>query len=173
MNDEWYSLDPGGEMTQYGLTIPPAQYISPQIYNWPAEAFIEPSPVEKSWLSPILDPFDKFGQNLWTAGTRSIEQVSENLPDLLWGWGLRELGGVINRPKESVVREGSGVSVIYTDAPHAGGEPAQPAPSIIPGQWPIMPTWMAPAAGVPQAKVPTALLLVGAGLVVAYVLLKR
>lgn len=163
MNDDWYGMDwdPIGEMST-GVTLSAAELISPQISNWPATAFMEPDLIEPDWLGPIRQPFDKFGQDLWTAGKQTFEQVGEKLPDLLWGWGLRELG---YQPR--TVDEGAGVRVTYSQAPHAGGEPAQPYSSIIPGMWPSMPVGVAP---VQQAKLPSSILLIGAGLVILYII---
>jgi len=175
MNDIWDSLDPGGEMTAYdtGLTLSPAQLMGPMGGNFPAEAFLVPEPIEKSWLGSIWEPFGTFGQDLWQVGKTTTEQVAERIPDLLFGWGLRQLGAF---PEQREVSEGAGVTVIHTQAPHAGGEPAQPGVSIIPGQWPTIPSGLVSARMrevAQKAQIPVGVMLAGAGILVLYFVTKR
>lgn len=121
--------------------------------HFPAEAYTP----EPSWLEKVWKPWDNFGHNLWETGVESTKYVSEKLPELLWETGLREIGLL---PKQSVVDEGAGVTVIHTQGPQAGGAPAQPIQQIIPGRLPVY----APAP--PKAAVisTTVLICIGLGL---------
>lgn len=116
--------------------------------HFPIEAF-EPDPY---YQPPVPGPLDY----LWEVGAEVLG--SKSITDALWGWGLQEVG---LGPKERAVQEGAGVTVIHTQPPQAGGAPAQPYPQLIPG---------VPAP--PQAVKLSATVLIGAGLVVLYFLLR-
>lgn len=115
--------------------------------NFPIEAF-EPEP---DWLTRLAQPVDY----LWETGEQFVEQTTEKLPELLWGYGLSKL---------RKVNEGAGVTVIHSQAPQAGGTPAQPTTKVIPGQVPF--------GAPPQAVGTGTMILIGAGLIVLYILLR-
>ena len=116
--------------------------------HFPIEAF-EPDPY---YQPPVPGPLDY----LWEAGAEVLG--SKTITDALWGWTLQEVG---LGPEERAVQEGPGVTVLHTQPPQAGGAPAQPYPWVTPG---------VPAP--PQAVKLSATILIGAGLVVLYFLLK-
>lgn len=120
------------------------------------------------WLTTLSKPFVDFGTNLWKTSQKTVESTYEKLPELLWGWGL-EKAGIIDRPKQVVVNEGAGVTVTHSQPPHAGGEPAQPIVTTIPQ---ILPASMVPAGAAIQEKGISTIILIGAGLLVLYVLFK-
>ncbi|MBA7523263.1 hypothetical protein ES705_15386 [subsurface metagenome] len=115
------------------------------------------------YLPDFWEPWDNFGQNLWQTGVESTGYVIEKLPELLWERGLEEIGLL---PKQRVVDEGAGVTVIHTQPAQAGGAPAQPTQQIIPGKIPVY----APAP--PKAAVisTTVLIVIGLGL---YILTRK
>ncbi len=161
-------------MSEQDFIGPPAPASYGQIiessWDLPPEMFTgylpEPAPRTGGgdWLTDLWQPWDAFGHNLWETGVESIEQVSQKLPELLWERGLREIGLL---PKQSVVREGAGVTVVHTQAPQAGGAPAQPIQKIIPGKFPVY----APGAPPKAAVISTSVLLV-AGLLL-FILLRK
>lgn len=97
--------------------------------GFPAETFTAnwlPEPAQDtSWLTSIAKPFADFGSNLFKAGQGAFGAAFEKLPELLWQ-------KYVAKPKENKVDEGAGVTVIHSQAPYAGGTPAQPAPMVIP-----------------------------------------
>lgn len=121
---------------------------------------------EPSWLSKLWQPWETFGKNLWETGVQQVEYASEKLPELLWTRGLQEVGLL---PKQRVVSEGAGVTVIHTQAPQAGGAPAQPVQAVIPGTLP----YYTPITGPQQAVGTGTLILIGAGLLVLYILFRK
>jgi len=129
--------------------------------HFTAESYVEP---ETSWLTNLWQPWDDFGQNLWGATGQAVEYTSEKLPELLWERGLREVGLL---PKQRVVREGAGVTVVHTQAPQAGGTPAQPLQKILPGLFPVYAPGAAPKAAVLSGSV---MLVVG---LVLFILLRK
>ena len=126
-----------------------------QIAGVPGHFAAEDYTPEPDWLTNLWQPWDNFGQNLWGTAGQAVEYTSEKLPELLWERGLREVGLL---PKQSVVDEGAGVTVIHTQGPQAGGAPAQPIQQIIPGKIPVY----APSA--PKAAVISTTVLIGIGL---------
>jgi len=123
----------------------------------------EPAPRTGAWdwLTPVTDPFVDFGRSLYETAEPTVIQTYKKLPELLWGLGL-ERAGVIDRPKEIPVDEGAGVVVTHVQPPHAGGEPAKPIQTMIRQMFDLG------AAGPPEAKVTSTVLLVGAVLVGLY-----
>lgn len=156
-------------------------WLSPQGYDIPvplmgggevlvspaASADYLPAPTEPSWLANLWQPWDNFAQNLWGTAGKALEYSNEALPTLLWETGLREAGLL---PKQSVVDEGAGVTVIHTQGPQAGGAPAQPTQQIIPGQLPLY----APLTGTPPAagKISASILVI-VGVIVLIILVKK
>lgn len=148
-------LDPGGELG--GTYDPISDFTSAQIpweysRNFPAEAYAP----EPDWLTKLWKPVDV----LWGTGEQFVERTAEKLPELLWGYGLSKL---------RKVDEGAGVTVLHTQAPYPGGTPAQPTEKVIAGQVPFY-TRMAGAP--PQAVGTSTMILIGAGLIVLFILLK-
>ncbi|MBA7496439.1 hypothetical protein ES702_07047 [subsurface metagenome] len=163
-------IDPGGELGGYGYGgemdvfealgapvyepyDPYSGWASSQIpweysRHFPPEAF----ELDPYYQPPVQEPLDY----LWEVGAEALE--SKTITDALWGWTLQEIG---LGPGERAVQEGPGVTVLHTQPPQAGGAPAQPYPQILPG---------VPAP--PQAVKLSATILIGAGLVVLYFLLK-
>lgn len=129
--------------------------------NFPAESYAAPEP---DWLTNLWQPWDDFGQNLWGTTGQVVEYTSQKLPELLWERGLREVGLL---PKQRVVREGAGVTVVHTQAPQAGGAPAQPIQKIIPGLFPFSAPGVAPKAAVLSGSV---MIVVG---LVLFILLRK
>lgn len=129
--------------------------------HFPAESYAAP---ETDWLTEFWQPWDAFGHNLWETGVESVGYTSKKLPELLWERGLQEIGLL---PKQSVVREGAGVTVVHTQPPQAGGAPAQPIQKIIPGKLPVY----APGAPPKAAVISTSVLIV-AGLLL-FILLRK
>ena len=130
--------------------------------NFPVEAYAAP---ETSWLTNLWQPWDDFGQNLWGTAGQAVEYSSQKLPELLWERGLKEIGLL---PKQSVVREGAGVTVVHTQAPQAGGAPAQLIQKIIPG---LFPSYM-PAGAAPKAAVLSGSVMIIVGIVLVILLRK-
>jgi len=147
--------DPFSGMTLQEVTGGPARH-------FPVEAYAP----EPSWLTKLWQPFESFGQQLWKTAAPPIEYTYEKLPELLWETGLREAGLL---PKQRVVDEGAGVTVVHTQAPQAGGAPAQPIQTIIPGQPPAY----APVIGAPKAAVISSTVLIGAAVIVLLIIFKR
>lgn len=131
-----------------GMT--PSAYTGGYAQHFPIEAF-EPDPY---YQPPVPGPLEY----LYGVGEEVIEYMPKNITDALWGWTLEEIG---LGPEERAVQEGAGVTVLHTQPPQAGGAPAQPYSYMIPG---------VPAP--PQAPKLSATILIGAGLVVLYFLLK-
>lgn len=127
--------------------------------HFPVEAYAP----EPDWLSSLAAPWESFGQNFWETGGEVIQTGSKVLPEVLWKRGLQEVGLL---PKQRVVDEGAGITVIHSQAPRAGGIPAQP---IIPGRLP----YYTPMVGAPPQAVGTsAVILIGAGLLILIILFK-
>ena len=137
--------DPFSGMTPSAIAGGPAKH-------FPIEAFApEPDP---DWLTRLWQPVDV----LWGTGEQFVEHTAEKLPELLWGYGLTKL---------RKVDEGAGVTVIHSQAPQAGGTPAQPTQVVIPGQVPFY----TPMAGAPPQAVGTStMILIGAGLIILFIL---
>jgi len=119
----------------------------------------EPAPRTGAWdwLTPIAQPFENFGESLYKAAGPAIEQTYEKLPELLWE-------KYVVKPKQRVVDEGAGVTVIHSQPPYAGGEPAKPIAASIPQMYPA---WM---PGGLQAKETSSMILIGLVGVVLYVI---
>ena len=127
--------------------------------NFPVEAYAEPEP---DWLTSFSRPW----VNLWETGAERVEYTAEKLPDLLFERSLQEIGIL---PKRRVVDEGAGVTVIHSQAPQTGGTPAQPTQVVIPGRQPSG----TPMPGAPPQAVGTGtMILIGAGLIVLYILFR-
>ena len=126
-------------------------------------ASILPEPAPRTggsdWLTNLSQPFVNFGESLYKTSISAVEKTYEKLPELLWE-------KYMVKPKQRVVDEGAGVVVTHTQPPYAGGEPAKPIATTVP-QW--YPSWMG-AAGGPQAKDTSTVVLIGAGLIVLYIL---
>jgi len=122
--------------------------------NFPIEAYAP----EQDFLADAWKPMDEFGRQVLEMGGRTIQYGFEKAPEILFGLGAQAL---------RKVDEGAGVTVIHSQAPQAGGTPAQPIQKVIPGQWPFY----TPVAGAPpQAIGAGTMILIGAGLVVLYIL---
>jgi len=140
--------DPFSGLTPSAIAGGPAKH-------FPVEAFAP----EPDFLTRMWQPVDY----LWESGVEQVEYAAEKLPDLLWETGLREAGLL---PKQRVVREGAGVTVVHTQPPYAGGQPASPIQKILPGFQPRTPV----AAPPPQAVGTGTMILIGAALIVLYIL---
>lgn len=146
------------------------QYQQPNyVSQFPAGTFSgylpEPAPRTGAWdwLTPVAQPFVKFGQSLYKEAVEpAVTQTYEKLPELLWGWGLDKAG--VDRPREIVVDEGAGVVVTHTQPPQIGGAPAKPITTSIPQTFT---PWM-----MPQLKDKDTVLWIGAGVIVLYVLFR-
>lgn len=115
---------------------------------------------EPSWLSSFSKPFVNFGQDFYKAGQGALGATYEKLPELLWE-------KYVVKPKQIKIDEGAGVTVVHTQAPHAGGEPAQPIVTTIPQ---LIPAWG--AAGAPKAIDTSTILVIVAGLAAVFFLFK-
>ena len=137
------AYDPFSGWTPSAIAGGPAKHFSVEAYA--------PDP---DWLTSLWQPVDY----LWETGEQFVEQTTKKLPELLWGYGLSKL---------RTVNEGAGVTVIHSQAPQAGGTPAQPTQTVIPGQVPFF----TPMAGAPPQAVGMSMtILIGAGLFVLYIL---
>lgn len=150
MRDPWYEpIDPFSGMTPSAIAGGPAKHFSFEAY----------APEPDIW-APVRQPLDY----LWGKGEELVEHTLEEAPKMLWERGLQEIGLL---PKQRVVSEGAGVTVIHSQAPQAGGAPAQPTQRVIPGQVPFF----MPAGG-PQDVGTSTMILIGAGILVLIILLR-
>jgi len=131
--------------------------------HFPVESYVP----EPDWLTSVYQPWDNFADNLWGTAGQVVEYSSAALPKLLWEKGLRDVGLL---PKQRVVDEGAGVKVLHTQAPQAGGAPAQPTQVIIPGKFPTS----APLTSFPPptGKISAGILVI-VGVIVFIVLVKK
>ena len=133
------SYDPFSGWTPSAIAGGPAKH-------FPVEAYAP----EPDWLTRLWQPVDY----LWGTGEQFAEHTAEKLPELLWGYGLSKL---------RKVNEGAGVTVVHSQAPYAGGAPAQPIEKVLP--------FYTPMAGAPPQAIGTGtMILIGAGLIVLYIL---
>lgn len=149
-----------GEMDVFEALGAPAYeptYLTPSGLGYIPDIGLPAAP--EPWLTSAVQPWKQFGQDLWEGGGKTIEYGYEQLPRLLWEkYVSPEL-----RPKQRVVREGAGVTVVHSQPPYAGGKPASPLQRIFP--------FYTPTAGAPPQAVGTGtMILIGAGLLVLYIL---
>jgi len=137
-----------------------SEYISG---GFPADTFtptwIEPEPAS-SWLTSLTKPFANFGASLVGAAGKTIAATYEKVPELLWN-------KYVNPIKTVKVDEGAGVTTTYTQPANAGGEPAKPISISIP------PMYGFGAGSAPKAGDVNTALLIGAALVVAFLVFGR
>lgn len=93
-----------------------------------AGPIVTESPVgTPGFLQSVIDPWKDIGGRVIRAGGEVISDVNEQLPQMLFDWGLEKLGGSEKR----TVQTGPGTSVTYTQAAEPGAAPAKPYYQLI------------------------------------------